>query len=357
MRILIDILHPAHVHFFRNFAQEMQARGHEVRFTARAKECATDLLEKYAIPYTLLSRQKSGLALASELAARTWKLVRFARSWRPDVMTGIMGPSIALAGRALGVPAVVFYDTEFAKQTNWFVYPLAHSVCTPDCYQGAVRGMHRTYPGYHELAYLHPRRFTPDPQRLAPFGVSSDEPYSILRFVSWQAIHDVTEKGLTGGQKRHLIDVLEQHGKVLISSEAPLTPDLARWQLTGPLEDIHHLLAFAQMIVGESATMSSEAAVLGVPAIFIAKTGRGYTDDQEHGYGLVRHFREERFDHAVTAIQELFERGPRTFGQTARGRLLADKIDVTEWMIDYFEHEFAAAAARSARAEGVPEGA
>jgi predicted glycosyltransferase len=357
MRILIDILHPAHVHFFRNFAQEMRMRGHEIRFTARAKECATDLLDHYGIPYTLLSRQKSGLALASELAVRTWKLVQLAIAWRPDVMTGIMGPSIALAGRTLGVPAVVFYDTEFARQTNWFVYPLAHSVCTPDCYQGSVRGVHRTYPGYHELAYLHPDRFTPDPVRLRRFGVSSDEPYSILRFVSWQAIHDVTEKGLTGGQKRHLIDVLERRGRVLISSEAPLTPDLDRWRLRGPTEDIHHLLAFAQMIVGESATMSSEAAVLGVPAIFIAKTGRGYTDDEERTYGLVRHFQEAQFEHAVAAIEDLFGRGPRTWGGAARARLLADKIDVTAWMVNYFEEEFLRSEIRPARREGVPEGA
>lgn len=355
MRILIDILHPAHVHFFRNFAADMTVRGHDVRFTARAKECATDLLEHYGIPYTLLSRQKSGLGLASELASRTWKLVRMARRWKPDVMTGIMGPCIALAGKALGVPAVVFYDTEFARQTNWFVYPLAHSVCTPDCYQGPVRGVHRTYAGYHELAYLHPDRFTPDRARLAVFGVSSDEPYSILRFVSWQAIHDVTEKGLTGSQKRHLIETLERHGKVLISSEAPLTPDLDRWRLRGPIEDIHHLLAFAQMIVGESATMSSEAAVLGVPAIFIAKTGRGYTDDEERTYGLVRHFREDQFDAAVSAIRKLFERGPRTMGQAARTRLLADKIDVTAWMVEYFEQQFSAPVSRPIRAQGVPE--
>jgi predicted glycosyltransferase len=340
MRLLIDILHPAHVHFFRHFAQDMTARGHEVRFTARAKDCATDLLDHYGISYELLSRQGSGLGLALELASRTWKLTALARSWRPDVMTGIMGPSIALAGRVLGIPAVVFYDTEFAKQTNWFVYPLAHSVCTPDCYQGRVRGVHRTYAGYHELAYLHPRRFTPDPARLAPFGVSSGEPYSILRFVSWQAIHDVNEKGLSGTQKRHLIEVLERHGKVLISSEASLSPDLDRWRVKGPTADIHHLLAFAQMIVGESATMSSEAAVLGVPAIFIAKTGRGYTDDEERAYGLVRHFREADFDAAIGAIEELFVRGPSGVGQAARHRLLADKIDVTSWMVDYFEREF-----------------
>ena len=42
--------------------------------------------------------------------------------------------------------------------------------------------------------------------------------------------------------------------------------------------------------------MSSEAAVLGVPAVFIATTGRGYTDDEERRYGLVRHFTEAQYD-------------------------------------------------------------
>ena len=36
MRVLIDILHPAHVHFFRNFHNEMEARGHELYITARS---------------------------------------------------------------------------------------------------------------------------------------------------------------------------------------------------------------------------------------------------------------------------------------------------------------------------------
>ena len=93
------------------------------------------------------------------------------REVHPDVLTGIMGPSIAVAGKLSRTPAVVFYDTEFASQTNRVVYPLAYSVCTPDCYQGAVPGRHVTYAGYHELAYLHPNRFLPDPARLAAFDV------------------------------------------------------------------------------------------------------------------------------------------------------------------------------------------
>jgi predicted glycosyltransferase len=336
MRVLIDILHPAHVHFFRNFYAEMERRGHQLCITARDKDRSVELLRAFDLPCEQISRQMSGASLALEMAQRTPRLMKIMRSFKPDVMTGIMGPSIALAGALRRVPAVVFYDTEFAVQTNRLVYPLAYSVCTPDCYQGKVRGRHPQYAGYHELAYLHPNRFKPDPAVLADFGVSPDEPYSIVRFVSWQAVHDRRERGLSAKQKRHLVEALQGHGRVLISSEAPLAPDLADRAVRGPVEQIHHLIAHARLVVGESATMSSEAAVLGVPAVFIATTGRGYTDDEERRYGLVRHFTEDQYDRALSAIEEILAK-PALAWQAARQRLLDEKIDVTAWMVDYFE--------------------
>jgi predicted glycosyltransferase len=343
MRILIDILHPAHVHFFRNFRDEMTERGHEICVTARDKDRSVELLRAYGIPFHQISTQKSGAGLAMEMLQRTSRLVGVMRQFRPDAMAGIMGPSIAAAGALRRVPAVVFYDTEFAVQTNRMVFPLAYSVCTPDCYQGPVRNRrHVEYSGYHELAYLHPDRFEPDPARLAGFGVSAGERYSIVRFVSWQAVHDRREIGLTAKQKRNLVEMLSTEGRVLVSSEAPLTPDLAALALRGPVEDIHHLIAHADLVVGESATMSSEAAVLGVPAVFIATTGRGYTDDEERRYGLVRHFTEDQFDMAVSAIEKIAET-PRSSWKSARERLLHDKIDVTGWMVEYFETTFAGA--------------
>jgi predicted glycosyltransferase len=344
MRILVDILHPAHVHFFRNFTSEMTRRGHEVMLTARDKDRSLELLDRYGLAYEHISDQRTGtVGMVAEMAQRTRRLLQVMRRVRPDVMTGIMGPSIAVAGALRRVPAVVFYDTEFAKQTNWFVYPLAHSVCTPDCYRGPVRGNHVTYPGYHELAYLHPQRFEPDPARLRDFGVDQEEPYTIVRFVSWEAVHDRDEKGLTIARKRELVELLRSRCRVLISSEATLPADLRAFQISGPVEGIHHLLAYAQLIVGESATMSSEAAVLGVPAVFIATTDRGYTEDEEKRYGLVRYFREAQYDIAVRTIEDLLAGDPRGFGRAARKQLLSDKIDVTAWMIDYFESTFATA--------------
>jgi uncharacterized protein len=344
MRVLIDILHPAHVHFFRNFYSEMEGRGHDVCITARDKDRSVELLRAFDLPYQQISQQKSGAGgLAVEMAQRTPRLMKIMRSFRPDVMTGIMGPSIALAGalRLPRVPAVVFYDTEFAVQTNRIVYPLAYSVCTPDCYQGAVPGRHPTYAGYHELAYLHPSRFRPDPAVLAEFGVSPGEAYSIVRFVSWQAVHDRKERGLTVKQKRHLVEVLQRRGRVLVSSEGPPPPELADLAIRGPVEKVHHLLAHARLVVGESATMSSEAAVLGVPAVFIATTGRGYTDDEERRYGLVRHFTEDQYDMALSAIEDILA-APSAAWAGARQQLLDEKIDVTGWMVDYFESTFTA---------------
>jgi predicted glycosyltransferase len=348
MRILIDILHPAHVHFFRNFYAEMTERGHEVQITARDKDRSIDLLDAFGLPYQQISAQKSGGGLMVEMVQRTARLLSVMRRFRPDVMTGIMGPSIALAGAVTRVPAVVFYDTEFAVQTNRFVYPLAFRVCTPDCYQARVRGRHVEYPGYHELAYLHPNRFEADSARLAHFGVAPTEPYSIVRFVSWQAVHDRRERGLTPRQKRRLIEMLQNRGRVLISSEAPLPPEIADLAVRGPVEEIHHLIAHAQLVVGESATMASEAAVLGVPAVFIATTSRGYIDDEERRYGLVRHFTEEAYDKAASTSEELLAK-PRADFHDARARLLQEKVDVTSWMVEYFEELFTGGSVRGSR--------
>ena len=82
--------------------------------------------------------------------------------------------------------------------------------------------------------------------------------------------------------------------------------------------------------------MASEAAVLGTPAVYIAKTGRGYTDEQEQRYDLVRHVQPTRFPAAIEAIDAYLASDPGDI-ESRRQQLLADKIDVTEWMVDWFE--------------------
>ena len=350
MRLLIDILHPAHVHVFRNLAGEFAARGHQVYFTLREKECARDLLDQYHISYEILSQQSKNSGLVVEFLSRNAKLWRVIERFRPHFLTGIMGPSISAVGRLRRLARIdrvrtaIFYDTEMAKVTNWFSYPMADYVCTPDCYQGRVHGNHITYPGYHELAYLHPNRFRPNPDIVCSARIDPTLPYFIVRFVSYAASHDLGTSGLTPARKIQLVKLLGRYGRVLISSESQLPTELEPYRLAIPASHIHHFLAFTSLLVGESATMASECAVLGVPSFYISPVGRGYTDEQERLYGLVFNFTGKLFyDDWLVKIREFLE-DPRMAARARQGhtRLLADKIDTTTWMIEFFEREFRA---------------
>lgn len=339
MRLLVEILHPAHVHFFRNAICEWRERGDEVLVLSREKDVANQLLSGYGIPYESISRLGgSKVDLLGEMLVRDFRMWQRAREFRPDVLVGIMGVTIAQVGKLIRKPAVVFYDTENARLTNSFVYPLAHSVCTPECYVGKVRGRHVTYPGYHELAYLHPRRFTPDPDVVRRAGLDPEEPYFIVRFVSWQASHDVGEAGFDLSLKRSVVAELARSGRVLISCEGTLPKDLEELRFAARVEDMHHFVAYSRMLVGESATMASEAAVLGVPALYIADTSRGYIDDLERRYRLVRKYRRDQAPRALAELKELLN-DPTLRGQmaAARERLLAERIDTTAWMIGYVD--------------------
>lgn len=339
MRILVEILHPAHVHFFRHAIGHWQARGDEVSVLSREKDVAIQLLDAYGIQHTSLSRLgPAKWQLAIEMLVRDARMLRHCLFQRPDVLVGIMGVTIAQVGKLIGRPAIVFYDTENATLTNRFVYPLAHSVCTPECYQGPVWGRHVTYPGYHELAYLHPSRFTPDASVVKRRGIDPDSAYFLLRFVSWQASHDVGETGFDRRAQRRLIEVLKQHGRVLISSEQPLPPDLEEYRFSAPAHEMHHFLAHAKLLVGESATMASEAAVLGVPAVYIADTGRGYTDEQQQRYQLVKNFNNHQHDEALLHVQALLaDEHTHARAQEQRKQLLSERIDTTAWIVSYVD--------------------
>lgn len=136
---------------------------------------------------------------------------------------------------------------------------------------------------------------------------------------------------------------MKSHGKVYISSEAPLPDDLKTHAAPFRIEDIHHILAFAAMAGGESATMASEAAVLGVPALFISKAGRGYTSEQEDKYGLVFNFKpreQEGYLKCVERIASLPLEDLRIQFGEKRKRLLSERINTTRWLVDYVREEF-----------------
>ena len=51
MRIVVDINHPAHVHYFKHFIREMKKRGHDILITASRKEITFRLLESIQLQF------------------------------------------------------------------------------------------------------------------------------------------------------------------------------------------------------------------------------------------------------------------------------------------------------------------
>ena len=340
MKILVDIGHPAHVHFFAIPIRLWQEAGCQVFVTSRRKEIATDLLDALCVPHQVISSMNTGSmgGMLKELIQRDQKLLQIVRKERPNIMVGIGGVFIAHTGFITRTPSLVFYDTENATLSNLITYPFASLVVVPSCYQAWLPPWNLKYPGFHELSYLHPNHFQPDREIALACGLAPEGPTFLIRTVSWQASHDLTEKGWNSGLLRKVVSSLASHGKVIISAEGELPEDLCKYRYHGQLEQIHHLMGHISLFIGESATMASECAILGVPAIYAAHSGRGYTDEQEKKYGLVFNLRQFDWPVLEQTIAEIFA-VPWEKWREKRETLLREKIEVagfiTELILNY----------------------
>jgi predicted glycosyltransferase len=339
MKLIFELGHPAHCHLFRHTIRHLMERGHEIRIIARDKEMLLNLLRIYDLPYISLSRPGKNLGgLALEIIKNDYHLLQLCRKDRPDLLMGI-SESITHIGRLLGIPSITFTDTEHASLSHLLMTPFADVVCTPSCFGKNFGSHHIRYKGYHELAYLHPNRFTPDPSILDEAGLAKDEPFMIMRFVSWKASHDLGHTGIS--DHAGLARQMEDYGRVIITSEKPLSPTLEKYRVPVPVEKIHDLMYYATLLYGESATMASECAVLGTHAIFCDFAGRGYTEEEERLYGLVYNFRldEKSKQRSRNKAVELMLRPTlREEGRQKRSALLREKIDVTAFFLWFIEH-------------------
>lgn len=263
MKVLIDMGHPAHVHFFKNAIWELEKKGHEVKVTARKKDVTLKLLDAYNTPFIVRPDgwRPLNLFLASRFITKT------ARAFGADVLVGVHNPYVAAAGVKLGKPSILFTDTPGSKFVNRISVGRATQVVTPECLAGRFPNQ-TTYLGYKEMAYLHPSLFTPEKAVLERYELSSGN-YSVVRFIEWTAHHDSGISGMSFAQKLELVQHLSKRGKVVASIEGSDAVPEGCIAVKSPV-DVHSLLAFSSGYVGEGATMAKEAAVQGIPSVYVS---------------------------------------------------------------------------------------
>lgn len=342
MRVLFDIVHPAHVHFFKHMIWGLQKKGHETAIIARDKDVTLTLLDLYGFEYQTIgySGPKNRFQQLQELVQRDFAIFRLAKKFKPDVIL-TRNPAGVQVARLIGATGIFDTDDGTAAGIHFkAAAPFAHVITTPDSLLEEFGKKHVKYPGYKQTAYLHPNHFKPDPAVLDMLGVKVGEPFFIVRFVDMVATHDFNESGLSLEAKTAIIERLKHHGRVFISSERKLPEIWSALKFSIPPHLIHDAMAYATLIVGDSQTMAAEAAVLGTPSLRVSTfSGRlGYLNELENRYGITTSYHPRDVEHLFQRLDELLaDPGKLHEMKATHAQIILDKCDVTEWVIEYVE--------------------
>lgn len=344
MRVLVDIGHPGHVHLLKNVSKNLEKKGHKVYYSVRNIPVAKRLMDIYGMPYIDLGKKRDSIA------GKAWTVIKqdILLLWYVLIHRINIGLSSGIAlphvSRITRMKSFVFDDDDddVEKFVVKYSHPYTDVVLSPQ----AVKNHRKTakavfYNGYHELAYLHPNVFQPDESVLDRLGIKKDEKYFVMRFVALKGHHDVGNKGLSFEQKKKLVEVLSKYGRVIITGERKLEPEFEPYRMSVPAEDMHSVMYYATLYIGDSQTMTSEAVVLGVPALrcntFVGRIS--YLEEEEHKYGMTYGFTPDYFDKLLEKLHEMLA-NPYLKEEWAekRKKLLSEKIDVSAFFTWFIEN-------------------
>jgi hypothetical protein len=333
---------PGQVHLWSNIVNALQRRGHIVKVIARQIESINQLLDNYGIQYTTYGKSsKTKFGKVLQLPFQLLRSFEPVKRFRPDILIGT-GTMESWISFLLGKPSIIFEDSEptpFLERLSWG-YP-ASIILTPACFSKDLGEKQVRFNGYKELAYLHPNHFKPDSTIYKELGITRQERYIILRFGSFEAVHDINRRGFSTDDKYQLVEKLNKLARVFISAEGTLPTDLGQFKLPISYNKIHHAYYYAHLLVSDTQTSSTEAAILGTPVVrcnnFVGPNDMSNFIELEQKYGLIYSFQEsaKAIEKALELIQQpdLKEQWVKK-----REKLLTDKIDVTQFMIDFIEN-------------------
>lgn len=333
MKILVDIGHPANVHFFKNIIRLLEKEGNEVKITLRNRDVAKYLLNIYGFEYeTLVERHYKGvLNKAIGMLKIDYKLYKVAKKFGPDILTGEDFFYIAPVSKLLRKPSIVFINNEMGFYNKLFSR-FADVICTSKSFNESFDSKkHIKYDGYYFGAYLHPSYFKPDPSVLEDLCLNKDEKFFILRFRTYDAFHDIRHRGFHADRLK-LAKELEEHGRVLILSDSELGGELEKYRIP-PSERLHDLLYFAYMCIGDGFSTAAEAAILGTPSILVSTIDRGYIKELRDRYNLVITCKNSEEAHEI--VRSLLEKSDLKKEWRRRARKMqSEKIDVVKFVVD-----------------------
>ena len=367
MNILIQLVHPAHYYYYRDTITNLKRDGHKVVITIVKKDMLEDILKEDGVPYIDIlpvSHKKWGkIGIVLDMVLRDIRMLKLTLKHRIDLLTGSTIET-AHIGWLLRKPNVNIGEDDAAVVGKYIknIKPFVGIRLTPDCCDnGIIENKSVHFPGYFKTAYLRSGYFSAKRSKVEQYGIDVDKSYFIIRFSALNAHHDVGIKGINTEVAQRLIDILSPHGRIYITSERPLEPQFEQYRIKINPLDMHHVMAFASLYIGDSQTMAAEAGVLGVPFVrfndFVGRIGylRELEDVYELGYGIhatplasdspIRRADGSQQPSGVEALYERVEQlvampsdERRAVFQSRREKMLSDKIDCAKFLTYFIEN-------------------
>lgn len=334
---MLDIGHPKDVNLFKNVILRLQEKGHEIQIFARAKENTRKMLAEYGFDYKLSRHYRSMPGKALGILVNDILLYKYARKFNPDIFVSPGSPYSAHVSRLTGKPHIAFSDTEIAGIVTRLALPFTDKIYTSTSFYLNFGPKQERFNGYYELAYLHPKYFTPKEKIKEKYHLKKN--YIILRISALASNHDLHATGFgfkTEEELKNYLHKIEKYGQIIIFSETSNWQVINDYQIEIDTRDLHDLLYYSKLYIGEGASMASEAAILGVPSIYVSNTERGYLNELEQKYGLVYNITEK--DIAMEkAIEILENENVREEWNSKRDIMLKEKVDVVNFVVDKIE--------------------
>lgn len=269
MKILIDLLHPADINFFKNAIDALNKRDVDSTIIMRPRGKMIEILKSELPNMQFTSVGKYYTSTSGKLlsiATRNFNLLLFLRKNNFDLCTSY-GFFVGIASRFCRMPSVIFADDYEYKLTFYLSKFCGDYFVIPSCISATGKNILK-YRGFKELAYLHPNYFKPDRKVLEQYGITAYN-YVFIREVSRASLN---YKNLQQMPLPEIIRHLNNLGlDVVLSLEDKTRADSLRDGciiLEEPVDDIFSLICFALFTISSGDSVARESCLVGTPVIY-----------------------------------------------------------------------------------------
>lgn len=280
MKVIIDILTPKQCFFFSKLSKRLEEDGHQVFRTTRKYREVVQLLKLKEVDAKIIGRHGGGTLIGKlrAHARRVFEMASLIEDLKPDVAVSLSSPEMARVSYGLGVPHVCVNDSPHAEAVARLTIPLSKRLLTPAVIPKKVWMKYGIsteriiqYDALDPWVWL--KDFKPDKLVLKELNLDENKPTITFRTEESFAAYLL---GKTP-KKMSIIPIVDRIIKERSDIQVVILPRykvqistlkrrfknkviLCRSVIDGP-----SLLHYTSIFVGAGGTMTTEAALLGVP--------------------------------------------------------------------------------------------